>query len=94
MQTIRAIEWGNWSIRFYVAKAVPSVHFPGVTLAGDAVSFVAELPFAVGPQGPIDGLLGSSLRRHYESVCRTWRNTGELPEGAQCAISQRWLYQV
>lgn len=95
METIRAIEWGHWSIRFYLAQPKQSAFNPGVTLAGDAVQFIAELPFAVvNGQGPIDGHYGSSTRRHYESVCRTWRESGELPAGALCFISQKWLYQA
>jgi hypothetical protein len=93
MELMNAVEWGHWGLTFYVAEAKQSHHYPNLKVTGDAVHFVAELPFAVGSQGPIDGYIGSDLRRYYGAVCLAWRNRGELPEGAQCAISKKWMYQ-
>lgn len=58
----------------------------------DGSAFVAEVPFPVGPQGPMDGTIGSPLRLKFEAMCKAWKERGEMPEGAVCYISQKWLY--
>lgn len=79
----RMAEWGNWGITLY-SKV------PGAYLAD---SFFGFIPFGVGPQGPIDGFIGSELRESYKRKCAEW-SRGECPDGAVCYLDQKWLYSV
>lgn len=72
----RHCEWGHWSITFWT-RDVDHMRGPWDTyLPG---FFVAEVPFAIGNQGPIDGTLGSPLREHYRKLCRDWVHYGIKP---------------
>lgn len=81
--TRRFVDWGHSGIGFWNGSR---------TAPSDTWQAVAWLAFAVGPQGPIDGTLGSTLRRRYREIVLDWVQFGVLPEGAHCPLSQRWLY--
>lgn len=74
--THRTCQWGNWGITFYNPQ-------PDLTLNYGIL--VASIDFACGPQGPIDGYLGSPLRESYKKMCRDWTEHGILPESAKKA---------
>lgn len=71
-------------------RAVSWGHW-GITFQ-DGERSVATLSFPVGPQGPMDGFLGSKEREGYRRACRAWCEDGVLPDGAVCWIADRWLY--
>lgn len=73
--------WGHWAISLFVAENYGS----------EVESFFGEISFPVGPQGPVDGLLGSPERRRYEDAIKQWA-AGECPQGAWCPLGQKWLY--
>lgn len=78
----RFVDWGHWGITFW----------NGDHNVQSTWRAVCEVPFAVGAAGPIDGCLGSSLRKEYGAMCREWVKNGTLPVAAQCPTSKRWLY--
>lgn len=85
MATNRTASWGHWGITFY--RAQPYGY--------DAAAFDFDLPFhVVNGQGPVDGFLGSPLRRSYELACKSWREWGDIPVGALCLICKKWMYQA
>lgn len=73
------VEWGNWGITLYAEADGKNVFF-------------GKLYFPVGPQGPIDGHIGSPERARWLKACSDWMS-GRCPDGTQCDLSQRWLYE-
>jgi hypothetical protein len=53
----------------------------GITFL-DRTDIVAVVSFPCGPQGPIDGLIGSSERKRWQMVCESWIEHAMLPQGA------------
>lgn len=41
---------------------------------------IGAVYFGVGNQGPVDGTLGSDLRKTYQAMCDRWVNEGVKPE--------------
>jgi hypothetical protein len=68
--TQRTVEWGHWGITFMEPQPDRSKNF-GV-IAG-------QVGFGVGACGPVDGCLGSLLRRSYQDMCEAWISRGVLP---------------
>ena len=80
----RFISWGHWGITFWEGT------YGGSRATGNRC--IAQVSFGVGAQGPVDGFIGSPLRRSYQAACKAWVEHGELPEGACCPLGQEWLY--
>lgn len=53
----------------------------GITFL-DRRDIVAVVRFPTGPQGPIDGLIGSPERKRWQDTCTAWREHATLPDGA------------
>ena len=53
----------------------------GITFL-DRSHIVAVINFPAGPQGPVDGTLGSKERRHWEDVRASWIEYAQLPAEA------------
>jgi hypothetical protein len=63
----RTVEWGHWGITLMERQPDPLKNF-GV--------IVGTIPFAVGARGPIDGTIGSELRRNLQARCDAWVKDG------------------
>jgi len=69
----RPVSWGHWGIDFLNPQPDTAKNF-GVQ--------VAHLPFAVSVCGPVDGHVGSELRRNLQAACDAWVREGALPPAA------------
>jgi len=72
----------------------------GITFL-DRNNIVAVVNFPCGPQGPIDGLIGSTIRKHWEDVVVSWREYAMLPDDAyfprglvRGSYSQQFILEV
>jgi len=64
---MRTVYWSNWGITFYQGNNQSDL------------TKVKELQYAIGPQGPVDGTIGSPTRKRYEKICAEWVEKGILP---------------
>lgn len=80
----RFVSWGHWGISFWNGDRNDQPTWQAI----------AEVSFPVGPQGPMDGFIGSPERQRWIDACRVWTERGELPEGAYCATDKAWLYDA
>lgn len=74
---MRCVDWDNWGLRFFYTP-------PGEPGHNVCAGFLA---FPVGPNGPVDGVLGSEQRQKYARIVKIWKDKGILPEG--CEIPSR-----
>ena len=67
--TRRSASWGHWAITLYTGD-----------VWGDYRTAIAVggVTFPCGPQGPVDGYLGSATREAYRAAIRAWMEHGEI----------------
>lgn len=74
----RTVQWSHWGITFMDRQPDEAKNY-GV--------IVGSLPFGVGPRGPVDGSVGSELRRDLQAACDRWVSDGVKPDGCVVAMS-------
>jgi hypothetical protein len=79
---VRTCSWGYWGIGLWEGDIYNRPTNEDPESRKRAVQ-VAWLPFGVGAQGSVDGMLGSPERGHYQAICRYWVSLGILPVGAE-----------
>lgn len=52
----------------------------------DEAKVTASLYFPCGPQGPVDGFVGSPERKQYQSYVHDWITAGTLPPNVTRAV--------